>query len=246
MKKYLPVYLRSRIYKIYMSIQFTTNNLTALFARVKESYSDFGEDRIIQQVFGDYKGFYLDIGAGHPIIGSNTYLFYKKGWTGITVEPIRFHNFLHRIKRRHDTQIRALIGSSNQMTKFYEFNPTQYSTSSETQYKTMIENGMKERNVYYVKTITINSILSQFYHPNYFLSIDCEGYDFQIISDIDWTQIFKPIAIVFEGITDLTKAKAIDSILTNQGYSLLAKTQNNCIYELGHKLINKDLSIPLS
>jgi FkbM family methyltransferase len=229
-----------------MQIQFMINNLTALFARVKESYSDFGEDQIIQRVFGDYKGSYLDIGAGHPIIGSNTYLFYKKGWSGITLEPIRFHNFLHRIKRRNDTQIRALIGNSNQMTKFYEFNPTQYSTSSETEYKTMIDNGMKERKVYYVKTITINSILLQFNHPNYFLSIDCEGYDFQIISDIDWTQIFKPIAIVFEGITDLTKAKAIDSILTNQGYSLLAKTQNNCIYELGHKLINKDLSIPLS
>jgi FkbM family methyltransferase len=229
-----------------MSSQFMTNNFTALFARVKESYSDFGEDRIIQQVFGDYKGLYLDIGAGHPIIGSNTYLFYKKGWTGITVEPIRFHNFLHRIKRRHDTQIRALIGNSNQMTKFYEFNPTQYSTSSETQYKAMIENGMKERNVYYVETITINSVLSQFNHPNYFLSIDCEGYDFQIISNIDWTQIIKPRVVVFEGITDLTQGNAIDSILTNQGYSLLAKTQNNCIYELDRKVINKDLSIPLS
>ena len=132
------------------------------------------------------------------------------------------------------------------MTKFYEFNPTQYSTSSETQYKTMIANGMKETKVYYVKTITVNSILSQFNNPNYFLSIDCEGYDFQVISDIDWTQIIKPRVVVFEGITDLTKAKAIDSILTNLGYSLLAKTQNNCIYELGHKLINKDLSIPLS
>ena len=229
-----------------MLIQFMINNLTALFARVKGSYSDFGEDQIIQRVFGDYKGSYLDIGAGHPIIGSNTYLFYKKGWSGITVEPIRFHNFLHRIKRRNDTQIRALIGASNQMTKFYEFNPTQYSTSSETQYKTMIANGMKETKVYYVKTITVNSILSQFNNPNYFLSIDCEGYDFQVISDIDWTQIIKPRVVVFEGITDLTKAKAIDSILTNQGYSLLAKTQNNCIYELGHKLINKDLSIPLS
>ena len=68
-----------------MLIQFMINNLTALFARVKGSYSDFGEDQIIQRVFGDYKGLHLDIGAGHPVIGSNTCLFYKKGWSGITV-----------------------------------------------------------------------------------------------------------------------------------------------------------------
>lgn len=233
MKKYLPSKLKSKIYKSYMYTKFVMNNLAATLARNTASYSDFGEDLIIKKVFGSGTGSYLDIGAGHPIIGSNTYLFYKRGSSGITVEPIRIHNFLHRIKRGRDTQIRALIGNSNQITKFYEFNPTQYSTSSETQYKTMIANGMKETKVYYVKTITVNSILSQFNNPNYFLSIDCEGYDFQVISDIDWTQIIKPRVVVFERITDLTKAKAIDSILTHQGYSLLAKTQNNCIYELG-------------
>ena len=55
-----------------MYAQFMTNNFVALFTRVRESYSDFGEDRIIQSVFGDDKGLYLDIGVGHPVIGSNT------------------------------------------------------------------------------------------------------------------------------------------------------------------------------
>lgn len=232
MRKYLPTKIRSKIYKTYMYFGFIVNNFAALLAKGRDSYSDFGEDQIIEKVLGKDKGSYLDIGAGHPIIGRNTYLFYKKGWTGITVEPIRFHNILHRIKRRHDTQIRKLIGNSEKKIKFYEFSPTQYSTVSEDQYSIMIKSGAKERKVYYLETISVTEILSQFKNPNYFLSIDCEGYDFQIISDINWNYIIKPKAIVFETIVDSIMSSAVHRILINQGYSLIQKTVNNSIYQL--------------
>lgn len=215
-----------------MSTKFVVNNFTALLTKKRASYSDFGEDQIIEKILGKYNGAYLDIGAGHPIIGSNSYLFYKKGWTGITVEPIRIHNVLHRIKRRHDTQIRKLIANSQNKIKFYEFSPTQYSTASELQYSIMVENGAKERKVYYLETISINEILSQFKHPNYFVSIDCEGYDFQIISDIDWNKIIKPKVIVFETIVNSIMGNIAHGILINQGYSLVQKTVNNSIYQL--------------
>ena len=232
MRKYLPSKVRSKVYRTYMYFGFIVNNFAALLTKDRESYSDFGEDQIIKTILSECKGSYLDIGAGHPIIGSNTYLFYKKGWTGITVEPIRFHNILHRIKRRHDTQIRKLIGNSDKKIKFYEFSPTQYSTVSEAQYSSMIKNGAKERKVYYLETISVTEILSQFKNPNYFLSIDCEGYDFQIISDINWNHIIKPKAIVFETIVDSIMSSTVDRILINQGYSLVQKTVNNSIFQL--------------
>jgi len=215
-----------------MYFRFILNNSAALLTKESESYSDFGEDQIIEKILSKRKGSYLDIGAGHPIIGSNTYLFYKKGWTGITVEPIRFHSILHRIRRRHDTQIRKLVGNSEKKIKFYEFSPTQYSTVSEVQYSIMIKNGAKERKIYYLETISVTEILSQFKNPNYFLSIDCEGYDFQIICDIDWNHIVKPKAIVFETIVDSIMSSAVHRILINQGYSVIQKTVNNSIYQL--------------
>ena len=42
--------------------------------------------RLWNAVGGDH-GFYIDIGAGHPIDLNVTNLFYNRGWTGINIEP---------------------------------------------------------------------------------------------------------------------------------------------------------------
>src|SRR5258708_999603 len=51
-------------------------------------FSQFGEDLFLDSFFRDQKvGFYVDVGALHPYNGSNTCVFYKKGWRGVNVEP---------------------------------------------------------------------------------------------------------------------------------------------------------------
>lgn len=102
MYKLLPSKLKSKIYKTYMWCKFLYYNFSVLVGRSKVSYSDFNEDLIVESIFEGQIGSYIDVGAGHPVIGSNTYKFYEKGWDGITVEPIRLHNTLHRLKRRRD------------------------------------------------------------------------------------------------------------------------------------------------
>ena len=42
----------------------------------KKYYSETGEDITISEVFNNQTGTYLDIGSGHPVIGSNTYYYY--------------------------------------------------------------------------------------------------------------------------------------------------------------------------
>src|SRR5262245_57291508 len=53
------------------------------------SYSQFGEGMILARLFRGRRdpGFYLDVGAYHPIQLSNTYSLYCQGWRGICVEP---------------------------------------------------------------------------------------------------------------------------------------------------------------
>ena len=65
----------------------------------KRSYAQSGEDLIVwgelaervprchSATVSQDKGFYVDVGAYHPKLFSNTYLFYKKGWRGICVDP---------------------------------------------------------------------------------------------------------------------------------------------------------------
>src|SRR6185295_17561151 len=62
--------------------------LTGIYYSI--SYSQTGEDRIIE-LFLLAKGItdftYLDIGANHPTLYSNTYQFYEKGHQGVCIEP---------------------------------------------------------------------------------------------------------------------------------------------------------------
>lgn len=222
----------NKIYKNYMWSVFIINNIKPLFSYKKFSYSDFNEDLLIGEILGSNMGSYVDIGAGHPIIGSNTYYFYKQGWQGITVEPIRFHSLLHRIARKRDTNIHKLIGEDNVSKKFYEFNPTQYSTNSEEQYEFMINNGMQERRTYYLDSISINQVLMLIEGNTYFLSIDCEGYDATILKSIDWNSINKPKVIVFEKINNKKEFNEVETILSANNYFRIHTTANNFIYSL--------------
>ena len=47
-------------------------------------FSQNGEDLILNRLFENKtNGFFVDIGAHHPVRFSNTYLFYLNGWSGI-------------------------------------------------------------------------------------------------------------------------------------------------------------------
>jgi FkbM family methyltransferase len=52
------------------------------------SYAQNFEDVLLHRVFGGQEtGFYVDVGAYHPVIGSVTKAFYDRGWSGINIEP---------------------------------------------------------------------------------------------------------------------------------------------------------------
>ena len=51
------------------------------------AFSFLGEDKLLSLFCPCPTGFYVDVGAFHPIVGSNTYKLYLRGWRGITIEP---------------------------------------------------------------------------------------------------------------------------------------------------------------
>ena len=71
-------------YKIYIYYNLYIRNKAY---KKREYYSQWGEDLFIQKYFKDkIKGFYLDIGCFHPIMYSNTFLLFNKGWSGINID----------------------------------------------------------------------------------------------------------------------------------------------------------------
>jgi hypothetical protein len=72
---------------------------------------------------------YVDVGAGSAVWGSNTYLFYKRGWYGIAVEPITFNFRMQKFLRKRDFQFRALVTDTQTKMDFYQLWPWELSTT---------------------------------------------------------------------------------------------------------------------
>ena len=72
----------------------------------KNSYSFNGMDLIINYIFKDKSsGFYIDIGAQHPISNNNTYLLFKRNWSGINIDLDKKNIDLFNLARPNDINL---------------------------------------------------------------------------------------------------------------------------------------------
>ena len=79
--------------------------------RFFKSYGATGEDVLINKIFRKNNGFYVDVGALHPINGSLTYNLYKKGWIGINFDMLDENIKLLKFFRKNDQSINIAISS---------------------------------------------------------------------------------------------------------------------------------------
>ena len=70
------------------------------------SYAQNYEDVMLKRAFGNLKfGFYVDVGAHHPVNDSVTHDFYKIGWHGINIEPMQLEFDLLTEQRPRDINL---------------------------------------------------------------------------------------------------------------------------------------------
>ena len=78
----------------------------------KKSYSISNVDLVIDRLFRDIeKGVYIDVGCNHPIKYNNTYLLYKRGWTGINIDLDETSIKEFNIIRKKDHNVQKMVGS---------------------------------------------------------------------------------------------------------------------------------------
>jgi len=194
------------------------------------SYSQFWEDRLINRLVKNQRGTYIDIGAGTPIWGSNTFYFYIRGWRGVTIDPIKFNVQMHKIFRKKDTQYMSIISLSSTETSFYQLNPWELSTTDKKIADERVEKGAK-----LVRTIQIKATpLSKIYenHPiarPSLLSIDVEGSELDVLRSNDWIR-FQPDIICVEELKNPYLESPIRLFLKNVSYSLVAYNGVSSIY----------------
>lgn len=81
-----------------------------VFAHRQLSFSQEGEDLILQRLLADRPpGFFVDVGAYHPIRFSNTYVLYRQGWRGINIDATPGAMRLFSEVRSEDINLEAFV-----------------------------------------------------------------------------------------------------------------------------------------
>ncbi len=174
--------------------------------RFRRSYSQYGEDLMLIGFLRDkwswsYKGFYVDIGAHHPRILSNTKKFYDIGWHGINVEPSVDAINLFRKARHRDINVNVGIGIECGEFDYYRLSCKLMNTFSKQFAESAIaEGGVSLVDILKVPVMTMEQLLDKYLPAGQnidFVSIDCEGLDLEILKSNNWEK-YRPEFILIE------------------------------------------------
>ena len=191
------------------------------------SYSYGGIDSLILNIFKNKKkGFYIDIGCGHPIKNNNTYLLNKKGWNGINIDLDKENIKLFNIFRKKDLNLSIAVSDKEDEADLYFYH--EKSALNTISKKNADFQKAKVTSIKKVRTQSINKILenSPYYNQKIdFLSIDVEGSELDILKDFNFEK-YSPKVIVVEYL-DLSLKKLeiknlnIDNIINSEIYKLV-------------------------
>lgn len=163
------------------------------------SFSQYGEDLIIDAILGKERPFYVDIGANHPTHLSNTYLFYRRGAHGINIEPDPSAFPTLAARRPLDINLQVGCGQREKMVPFYRMSASTLSTFNLANAEEQARSGYRIVETVPVPIRPLAMILAE-HRPDGnvdFMSIDVEGYEKEILDSNDWTR-FRPLVLAIE------------------------------------------------
>lgn len=200
-------------------------------------YSQEGEDMVLRRIF-DCKtnGFYVDVGAHHPRRFSNTFYFYKQGWSGINIEPnpVALRSF--QLDRSKDINLQIGVSDTASVLRYYYFDEPALNTFDASVVKLRLaDTPYKIVKIEDVAVDRLDNILKKHLPLETeidFLSIDVEGFDLAVLRSNNW-HLFRPKCVLAEAL-NMTLEEAIRSdivlFMIEQGYVLFSKTYNTLIF----------------
>jgi len=203
----------------------------------KRSFAQSGEDIVVDGELGKpKKGFYVDVGAYHPKLFSNTYLFYKRGWSGVCIEPNPTMSAKFSRIRPRDAFVNMGVSSVEDVLEYFEFNDGAANTFlAEQAKKNQKEAGRKLLRKRSIEVWPLKKILAKHVKSGTtidLMSVDVEGMDVQVLESNDW-EMYRPKMIIAEDLDfdfrDWKKSR-LAKYLDGKGYFLCAKTPYSLIF----------------
>lgn len=201
--------------------------------RLLTSYAQAAEDiRLARVLWDEPAGFYVDVGAGHPVRDSVTRLFYDGGWRGINIEPGPLFPAL-AAARRHDINVKAAIGEVEGERDFWVSFPESGLSSLTRPDKATLPPGFE-----LVKQTVICKRLDTVLREHAsggrigFLKIDVEGAEASVLRSFDLATV-RPTVILIESIRPIANTPAHadwEPLVLRAGYVLAAFDGINRFY----------------
>jgi FkbM family methyltransferase len=223
----------TRAFLGYVSKQFVTN----------PSYSQLQEDLVIQFLFDRIDRF-IDIGANDGITGSNTYLYARKGASGLCFEPVsETYSVLCKIHASHKHVKCINEGISEAANKFkiqkeglMSFITETYSTRSEVLDEYISPKGEFQEIV--VKPLNYWANLYPDFWQSDIVSIDIEGHELYALKGIDYSRFKTKCFIIETTGHSADSLNSINDLLEKNQYQALLDNNLNTFYF--HKDIAND------
>ena len=163
------------------------------------SFSINYEDVVLRRLFRERgSGFFVDVGAEHPVVGNDFYGLYTRGWSGINIEPNPSYFALLQEQRPRDTNLQlALSDVAGQELTYFEVEDTGLSTCDETQVAACLAKGYAVKR-HDVRSSTLKDVLDSVDVPHIdILKVDVEGLEEKVLLGNDWDR-YRPSVIMVE------------------------------------------------
>ena len=199
-------------------------------------YAQDGEDLILDRLLeGQPAGFYVDVGAHHPMRFSNTHLFYLRGWRGINIDAEVGSMRLFAKHRSRDVNVECGVCARSGTLPYYRFNEPALNTFDEAEAR--LKDSPPYRLVERVEVTVrrLDDLLTEYLPAGQvidFLTIDVEGKDLEVLESNDWTR-FRPRFILAEtlrtGMLNIASCPVV-RFLSGHGYMPVAKAYNTIFF----------------
>lgn len=204
--------------------------------RAVKSYSQCGEDAVLRGLMAErvadraYRGFWVDIGAHHPVRYSNTKMFSNLGWRGINVDALPESIRLFEKARTRDVNVHVGIGEKPDELDYYTFSDPAVNTFSPESAAEWSK--VETPRIQKVKVVTLKALLDEHLPQGQhidFQDVDVEGLDLPVLQSNDWSR-YRPDFILVEIHGPHPWQSPIADFLATVGYEFAAQCRFTTIF----------------
>jgi FkbM family methyltransferase len=215
------------------------------------SYAQNHEDVVLARALrpDERTGFWVDVGAGHPVYDSVTAAFSERGWRGVNIEPLPQEFAELEAARPHDVNLRVAVGSTPGVGKLFEGPPENRGSSTMVAAIAgrYVDAGQQFVPIE-VEIRTLADIVAEHVHgPVDFLKIDVEGMEHEVLASVDWST-FRPRVVMVEATVPNSREpshESWESLLLAAGYRFTLFDGLNRIYvDEGEPELTERLQVP--